>query len=226
MTEIPALLRLLQEGDSFFPSGATSFSWGVETLCAEGAIRSEKDVATFVIAQLKNRWAPFDRAIITAAAHGAATVDRIADIDRRVEAQTLAAELRSGSRRHGNGLLAVHVQLGTNGASEYSALVREGKAFGHLVPMQGYLWSRRGIAANEAATLSAHLMLIGFLGATVRIGVIGNAGAQRILTAAHGHIAALLDEPPPSLDEINAFMPQTEIASMRHEVAQTRIFAN
>ncbi len=226
MTETPVLLRLLQEGDSFFPSGATSFSWGLETLCAEGAVRSETDVEAFVIAQLKHRWAPFDRAIITAAVLAAGSVDRIADIDRRVEAQTLAAELRSGSRRHGNGLLAVHVKLGTDGASEYLALVREGKAFGHLLPMQGYLWSRRGIAAKQATILSAHLMLISLLSAAVRIGLIGNAGAQRILTAAHGHITALSDEPPPGLDEINAFMPQTEIASMRHEVAQTRIFAN
>jgi urease accessory protein UreF len=37
------LLRLLQGGASFFPSGA--FSWELETLCADGVVSSEKDGA-------------------------------------------------------------------------------------------------------------------------------------------------------------------------------------
>ena len=92
--------------------------------------------------------------------------------------------------------------------------------------MQGFLWSRRGIPAREAAILSAHTMCTGLLGAAVRIGVIGHLGAQRILTRAHGDIMAIAQTRPADLDQIHAFMPQAEIGSMRHETAKVRLFAN
>jgi urease accessory protein len=225
MTESAVLLRVLQEGDSFFPSGTVSFSWGLETLCADGAICKGEDVKAFVLSQLRHRWASFDRPVIVAAAL-AGSIEGVADIDWLVEAQTLADEFRTGSRRIGNGLLAVHVKLATAGAGAYSNFVNEGRAIGHLAPMQGYLWSRRGIGPRDAALLSAHTMCIGLLGAAVRLGVIGHIDAQKILTATHGDIAALLELPIPDVDEIHTFVPQTEIGSMRHEVAQMRMFAN
>ncbi len=226
MIESALLLRLLQDGDSFFPSGAVAFSWGLEMLCAEGAVTREQDVQDFVRHQLHHRWARFDRPVIAAAAAASNTLHAVARIDQLVEGQTLAAELRSGSRRHGRALLAVHVKLGTPGADDYSALVQQRHAHGHLAPTQGLLWSRRGIPACETAVLSAHLMCTGFLSAAVRIGVIGHVGAQRILKGVHADIAAILATGPPALDSIHSFMPQAEIGSMRHEVAQARLFAN
>jgi urease accessory protein len=50
-----SLFITLQHADSFFPSGATSFSWGLETLCAEGAIQSASDLNTFIEGQLQAR---------------------------------------------------------------------------------------------------------------------------------------------------------------------------
>jgi urease accessory protein len=226
MSDSKLLLRVLQDGDSFFPSGAVSFSWGLEMLCAEGAIASERDVEAFVLAHLHRRWAQFDRPVAFAAAVASNAFGAVAKIDQIVEAQTLAAELRSGSRRNGTALLSVHARLETPGAQDYLRLVQQGEAKGHLAPMQGFLWSRRGIPAHEIAILSAHTMCIGLLGAAVRIGVIGHVGAQRILKETHGDITAIAETRPADLDQIHAFMPQAEISSMRHELAQVRLFAN
>ena len=44
----PSFLALLQHGDSFFPGGATSFSWGLEGLCADGIVVDADDVSAFV----------------------------------------------------------------------------------------------------------------------------------------------------------------------------------
>lgn len=226
MFDIALLLRLLQDGDSFFPSGSVSFSWGLEMLCADGAVAGEQDVQAFLLAHLHHRWAPFDRPVVAAAADASKTLARVAQIDQIVEAQTLAAELRAGSRRNGGALLAVHARLETPGAGDYLSLVQRSEARGHLAPMQGFLWSRLGIPADEAAILSAHTACTGLLGAAVRIGVIGHVAAQRILQTAHRHIVAIAETRRADLDQIHAFMPQTEIASMRHEVAQARMFAN
>ena len=67
MSDLRAMLALLQYGDSFFPSGAVSFSWGLEGLASRGAVETEEDVKGFVVGQLDARWAHFDRAIIVAA---------------------------------------------------------------------------------------------------------------------------------------------------------------
>lgn len=226
MTDSLQLLRLMQDGDSFFPSGAVSFSWGLETLCEDGIVKSEDDVARFVSAQLSQRWFQFDRPIVIAAAQASREIERLAEIDKIADARTLPAEIRSGSRRAGKGMLSIHIQLMTEGAREYWTLVESGEARGHLAPMQGFLWSRRGIAPQEAALMSAHTLCTGLLGVVVRLGVIGHIGAQRILRNVQHQIAEFAAIPPVGLGDIHSFMPQAEIGSMRHETAEMRLFAN
>jgi urease accessory protein len=226
MTEEALLLRILQEGDSFFPSGAVSFSWGLETLCSDGLVTKEGDVANFLLAQLTYRWASFDRIAVIEAAKASQFTNKIVEVDQVVEAQTLPDELRSGSRRNGCGLLSVHAKLGTPGARDYLAGVRASVGFGHVSVMQGFLWRQRGIPPDEAVLLSAYVLCVGILGAAVRIGVIGHIAAQKILIKLQPTISRLAAGQLASLDEIHCFLPQAEIASMRHETAATRLFAN
>ena len=67
MTDVAATLAVLQFGDSLFPSGAVSFSWGLEGLAENGVVTGADDVRAFVIGQLNARWASFDRAVVVAA---------------------------------------------------------------------------------------------------------------------------------------------------------------
>jgi urease accessory protein len=226
MSDEPTLLRLLQESDSFFPSGAVSFSWGLETLHSDGVISTESEVENFLAAQLTYRWSTFDRVIVMEAARAFQSLTTIAAADRLVDAQTLPEELRSGSRRNGCGLLSIHAKLGTARAEEYLEWVRSGNGIGHFAVMQGFLWGNRGISCSQAALLSAHVLCVGILGAAVRIGAVGHIGAQKILSRLQPSIARLATSSPGALTEIHSFMPQAEIASMRHEIAATRLFAN
>jgi urease accessory protein len=226
MTDDGTLLRILQDGDSFFPSGAVSFSWGLETLCSEGIITTEGEVESFLAGQLLYRWESFDRVIVMEAAKAADSPGRISAADLQVEAQILPEELRSGSRRNGMSLLSVHAKLGTPHARAYLDLVRAGSGRGHCAVMQGFLWGNRGISADQAALLSAHLLCVGILGAAVRIGTIGHIGAQKILSNLQPVISRSATSALAELDNVHSFMPQAEIASMRHEIAPTRFFAN
>jgi urease accessory protein len=226
MTDNTTLLRILQDGDSFFPSGAVSFSWGLETLHSEGVITTEAEVESLLAAQLTYRWATFDRVFVMEAAKASDSLMDISGLDLLVEAQTLPEELRSGSRRYGMGLLSVHAKLGTPRAGSYLDLVRAGSGTGHCAVMQGFLWGNRGISPHQAALLSAHLLCVGILGAAVRIGTIGHFGAQKILSRLQPVINHSAESALPALDNVHGFMPQAEIASMRHEIAPTRIFAN
>lgn len=226
MIEHQALLGALQHGDSFFPSGATAFSWGLETLAADRAVVTAAGLERFIAGQLTGRWATCDRPALCGAHAAAGDWERVQRLDHCIEALSLAAELRSGSRRAGAALLGVHERLGTPGAADYRRLVRSRETPGHLSVVQGVVWHGAGLPETVAATMSAHTLCVGMLGAAVRLGFTGNAEAQRILTSVRPLIGRLIDTPPLPIDRLGAFTPEAEIAAMRHESAAVRLFAN
>ncbi len=226
MTSPTELLAALRHGDSFFPSGGTAFSWGMEMLCGDGVLASAADVEGFITGQLRCRWATFDRPVLVGVHRAGGDLARVAEIDRLVESMTLAKEFREGSRRAGRALLAVHVKLGTARAEAYRQSLRDGGAPGHLAVVQGLVWRGVGLSEQAAAAVSAHSLTVGLLGAALRLGTIGHIESQRNLARLQGRIADLLAEPPPALETIGSYAPQADIAAMRHETRTTRLFVN
>jgi urease accessory protein len=226
MNTTDALLATLQHADSFFPAGGIAFSWGMETLIAEGMVRADRDLETMLVGQLQERWAVFDRCALVAAYESASEIQGVAAIDRQVEAMILARELREGSRRAGVSLLSVHERLGTPKAAEYRALLRGASGLGHLPVMQGMLWCGAGITIAQAQAVSAHTFCVSLLGAVLRLGAIGHLQAQETLLAVRTIIGRLLETVPPKFEDCYAFTPMAEIAAMRHEVQSSRLFAN
>ncbi len=219
-------LAAFQHVDSFFPSGAVSFSWGLETMSNRGLVSTRRDLHQFVRAQLTNRWAVFERPVMIHAHAAAGDMEALAALDWRVEAQTLAAEQRDGSRRMGAALLAIHVKLETRDAEAYLARVHDGLAAGHLPVVQGLVWQRLGFDAQLIQRMAAHALCTGLLSAAVRLAIIGHFDAQRVLADLHPVIEDLLGQAVAGPDAIHSFVPQTDIASMNHETDEMRLFAN
>jgi urease accessory protein len=226
MPEPDSLLGALQYADSFFPSGSIAFSWGLETLRADGEIVSTEQVAQFLEGQLVHRWASFDAPVLVAAMRAGGKFDCLADLDDLVEAMTLATELREGSRRAGASLLKVHAGLGTRGAAEYRQRIAERKARGHLPVVQGLLWNATGLSEEACRAVSAHTLCTGIVGAALRLGMIGHLDAQKILLHMRPVLVKLLRLPAGHAEELYAYAPHAEIAAMRHEVQDSRLFAN
>jgi urease accessory protein len=223
--ETETLLASLQNADSFFPGGGIAFSWGLETLIADGLVQGAEQVSLFVEGQLEQRWAQCDRVALVAA-YRAVDMVEIQRIDRELEAMTLALELREGSRRAGGSLLAVHERLGTPGAAQYRPCIRAGEAHGHLPVVQGYLWRAAGLSEASAQAASAHTFCVGLLGAALRLGAIGHIHGQDALIRLRPRMAALIAQPVPDVEEMYTCTPAAEIAAMRHEVQTSRLFAN
>jgi urease accessory protein len=219
-----ALLTTLQHGDSFFPSGGIAFSWGLETLHAQGFVRERDSLTAFLRGQLERRWATCDRVALVRAFEYDKDLTGIARVDFELEALSLARELREGSSRAGAALLRVHEQLATPHAAQYRALIRSGGAVGHLPVVQGLVWRHIGVSMETALTLSAHTHCVGILGAALRLGIIGHLDAQRVLQGVRALLAELIAQPIP--DEMSTFAPAAEIAAMRHETQHSRLFAN
>jgi urease accessory protein len=224
--ELEPLLVALQLGDSFFPSGATSHSWGLEGLSTDGEVAGASGVADFLAGQLEGRWATCDRVALLAAHAAAADLDAVAALDHLVEHSTPVAGWRSSGRRSGRALLATHASLGTPRAAAYSAMVARDEAPGQASVVQGLLAAGAGLGGHEAAALSGYGVAVTIAGAALRLGLIGHLDAQRILAAQRERIARLAAEPAVSVAQMSAWVPAAEIAAMRHEVRKGRLFAS
>ena len=226
MPESHSLLGALQYADSFFPSGSIAFSWGLETLRVDGEIASAEQVAQFLEGQLVHRWASFDAPVLVAAIRADGMFDRLEDLDHLVEAMTLAPELREGSRRAGASLLKVHSGLGTPRPDQYRRSIAQRKARGHLPVVQGLLWNATGLSEDACRAVSAHTLCTGIVGAALRLGLIGHLDAQKIMLQVRPVLVELLQLPAAGVEDLYTCTPHAEIAAMRHEVQDSRLFAN
>ena len=219
-------LAALQFGDSFFPSGAVSFSLGLETLHADGIVADTASLEEFLADQVMDRWATAERAFLAAAHEACPDWPAVAEIDALQEAMTLPRELREGSRKGGAALLGVHARMETPGAAAYRALIRAGEAHGHLAVVQGVVLKGSGLDLARAEAVGLHGLCATILGAALRLGLIGHLDGQIMLRGLRPRMAALLAEPAPGLDEARSYAPLADVAAARHEEAAVRLFSN
>ena len=219
-------LAALQFGDSFFPSGAVSFSLGLETLYADGIVADAAGLDAFLTDQVTDRWATSERAFLAAAHRTCPDWPAVAEIDALQEAMALPRELREGSRKGGAALLGVHARMETPGAQAYRARLRAGEAHGHLAVVQGVVLAGSGLDLARTEAVSLHGLCATILGAALRLGLIGHLDGQIILRGLRPRMAALLARPAPRLDEAFSYAPLADVAAARHEEAAVRLFSN
>ena len=200
MSDVADALAVLQFGDSFFPSGAVSFSWGLEGLSDSGVVTGADAVRAFVIGQLRARWAEFDRPVVVAAHRARMSLEEVAAIDAQVEMQSPCAELRSASRRMGEAMLSVFARLGIGEADAYREINEAGRS---LRPSSGdarlFVGACRLKRARCRRSIGAHLFT-GLLGAGIRLGCLSHIDAQQILIEAREEAARLAALPVPSTE--------------------------
>lgn len=222
------LLKLLQFGDGFFPSGATAFSWGLETLRADGAVRGAAQVADLLDAWITLRWAPCERPLMQAArrAAEAGDDDALRGIDRLCDAMAVPAEAREAGRRLGGALLRTHAAMDLSAAAAWLERVRRGETPGQLAAVQGLVAAAHGLPPAAADALSAYGLASAISGAALRMGLVGHVDAQRLLAALRPRIAALSALPVPAPEDAWNGAPAIDLAMIRHETGQARLFAN
>ena len=229
--DVSGMLNMLQFADSFFPSGATSFSWGLESLQLDGKVSGVVQVFELLCSHIEQRWAGFDRPLMQAAREawsqrGAAALGEAIEIDRLCEAMNLTRGWRDASRRLGCTQLRVHADLGLGIAQVYLDQVRAGGLPGHLPMVQGLLWGAYGLSAAGCDAMAASGLAITVTGAALRMGLIGHTDGQRLLARTRPVIARVIATPVPALDALWTGAPALDVAAMRHEPRRARLFAN
>lgn len=221
------LLRLLQVTDSSFPVGGYAYSHGLEWLAANGRM-GERELGPLIDAYVRHagggQWLAG-----AFAAREAATTARLLRIDDALDASIAAAGEREAGRAMGERLLvAASAAFGGETTNAFLAAVREGRTPGQYPAAFGCIAREAGVAAADALGALGFAMAASLAQAAVRLGLIGQAAATRLVTGAEPAIAettaAVLAVGPHH--RFGAFTPRFDVAGTLHPTLPFRMFAS
>ena len=229
-----SFLAALQLADSFFPSGAYAHSQGLEGMVTRGWVGNADDLGEYLRNLLAWSILPCDGVALLNAHRAAQDADlaTLVDIDWQLRAMKLPEELRVASCHAGRRILdetAPLLREGTGSAihDQFRRMVRDRSAPGTGAVALGVACRAAGIDAGNALLVFGHSFAVGALGAAQRLLPITHSEAQGIL---HGLrqpvISATTALRHRDWREMTSFAPQTDIAAMRHEHDEVRMFAS
>ncbi|MBA3275304.1 MAG: urease accessory protein [Chloroflexia bacterium] len=224
------LLRLLQLVDSSFPTGGYAFSHGLEGLHAMRLVTNEEDVhdvsRTHIEETLAQQDLPADLHAHRLAADN--DLDRLTDLDHLLSALKPVPVYRTASVRIGRQTLESALPLHpTPFALAYLGEVRQGETPGHHAVAFAVATHAAGIDAASAVAAFGAASLNGYVAAAVRLGVIGQGAAQRIVSALEPDLErALATAAALDIDQLGGYTPLLDIAGMRQPSLRARMFAS
>jgi urease accessory protein len=224
------LLALLQLGDSAFPSGGFTHSYGLEQVLREGRLRGPAAVEAFVRSVLASGVATAD----APAAHGTAVALALPDlaavieVDRALWRTKAAAELRQASVQVGRRLVEEGQALSEDARLHaFAAAVAEGRAHAVQPVAFAVVATAFGVQASQVAPALLFGAANALLQAWMRLQPVSHRDVQAILTRLRPLIASLAAAAQTTAGlPLRAFHPLQEIASMRHAGAEARLFAS
>ncbi|MDX2356080.1 urease accessory protein UreF [Dietzia sp. PP-33] len=219
-------LAWLQLHDSAFPSGRFVHSNGLEAWLALHPSAGEPEIRDAVRAYVRGSVATLDAVVLGHAwlADSTETLVRLDHLDR-VHKITRAA--RTSSESCGRQLATVARRvLSVVAGSDYLGLVVAGHTPGNQAVVDGVVQRALGVERDRAIAGAIRSSYAGLLSAAVRLGRTGPMRAQQLLFDDTPWIADLARtaECAP-LESVTSFVPELEIAAMRHETTAARLFS-
>lgn len=219
---------LLQTSDALFPTGAYAHSLGFEESVRLGVVRDERSLTDFlheqIVPALREQELPYLRFAFAAALDG--HLAELRRIDGEISAWKLAPETREASAQLGvRRLKALRVVHPAQLLAAFERLVETRACRGHHLVVCGLQAVVEGVPVRAALAAYFYQSLAAICGAALKLIRIGQEGAQRALRAAaletNAAVEASLAVPRTSAGWFN---PLLEIASLRHERAEERLF--
>lgn len=224
-TDLAWLPVLLQTSDALFPTGAYAHSFGFEEFARLTNVRDESGLQTFVDEHLLPALAAQELPYLRFA-HAADGFEALCEIDREISAWKLAREIRDASTQVGRRrLAALRVVNDQPRYRELADAIARGETHGHHLTVCAVQASVEGFPLDAALAAYFYQTIGGVCSAALKIIRIGQDGCQRVLRHA---LASAEETIRASLgverDDAGWFDPLLEIAAMRHEFANERLF--
>ncbi|AMB58906.1 urease accessory protein UreF [Microterricola viridarii] len=232
-TDARQLLASLQFSDSAFPSGFYTMSHGLEGF-SQARLVARGDVHGLLADLLVHSVGPGD-ATALAGAHRAATAsdwDEVQEIDHRLFASKLNAEMRTASVRSGHQLadLAAEVLGGGGdaaGVTEYANRVKARTTPGCQPVATAVVYAACGVDTEAAVASDLFAFSVSFVGAALRLRLTDHRHAQVVLYEIGAVIEQVAtDAVRRDVADIGGCAPVADIMSAQHERAEARLFAS
>ncbi len=216
---------LLQTSDALFPTGAYAHSLGFEEFARVAGVRDEAALRAFVeehlLPALQCQELPYLRF-----AYDAAMNAGLCEIDCEISAWKLPREAREAStqigRRRLAALRAVNEQ---NAYLEFAEAVARGEAHGNHLAVAALQARAENFPLRAALAAWLYQSISGVCSAALKIIRIGQEGCQRVLRQALADAEAIVcGSLEIARDDAGWMDPLLEIAAMRHEFAEERLF--
>jgi len=221
-----AMYRLLAWCSPSYPTGAFSYSHGLEWAVEEGSVRRAADAVDYISAVLERGGAWID-AVMFAHAYRAAIAGDDALVD---EVSELAAAFRASSetalesRQQGAAFLAVTRRAWPHAKLDAYAERQQEQPMAHAVVV-ALSCAAHGVPLQPALHAYLHSVAANLVSAGVRLVPLGQTDGQ-ITTARLGPVVEAVTARAlrTSLNDLGSAAPALEFCSLRHETQYTRLF--
>jgi urease accessory protein len=228
-SDIRQLLTSLQFSDSAFPSGFYTMSHGLEGY-SQARLVDPGEVQDLLCSLLVHTVGPGDATALAAAhrAAGAGDWELVEEIDHRLFASKLNAEMRRASVRSGHQLADLaDVVLGSDALDEYQRRVKARATPGCQPVVSALIYSATGVGTGIAVASDLSAFAVSFVGAALRLRLADHRQAQVILHAVGPVIEQVAhDAAERDVHDLGGFAPMADIMSAQHERAEARLFAS
>lgn len=221
-------LSLLQLCDSNLPTGGFSHSFGLETYIQENKVQDKASFAKWLRMYLDEQLVYTDglacRLVYEALENN--DLAKLWELDRRITVQNLPRETREGTNKIGERMLTIGVDLYASPLLQtYKRRVLESVSFAHpaivfsIIAFQLEVPQKLGISAYLYSSIS------GLVQNAVRGIPLGQTAGQQVLREFQSYIQEAVDKIENLAEEdFGAVAPGLEIAQMKHERVNIRIF--
>ena len=220
-----ALYRLIAWTSPAYPTGAFSYSHGLEWAVEDGLVRDRAGLEAWV-GHVLGHGAGWSDAVLFAHAFRAVEIgdwpalDAVADLAAALRA---TAELALESGQQGASFLAITRAAWPAPALDRLAALRDGRPVPLPVAQATALAGRVPLPAALAAMLGAFAASL--VSAGVRLVPLGQTDGQRATAALMPVVARTAARAlGAALDDVGTAAPMVDWASMRHETQYTRLF--
>ncbi|MCF3641451.1 urease accessory protein UreF [Rhizobium sp. TRM95111] len=213
-----ALLRLMAWLSPAFPIGAFSYSGGLEQAVHDGTVADATGLRDWLEALLRDGGFWNDAVLLAEAYRAAGDEGRLAAVAE------LAAALCGSGERYRESLQQGEAFLTAAAAWPHPALATLGSSTAYPVAVGAVAGAHAtGLEASAAAYL--HAVVSNLASVAIRCGVIGQRDGVAVLAAIEPLLARIAARAACSmLDDLGSATVLADVASLRHETLEPRLF--
>ena len=220
-------LLLLQINDPFFPLGAYTHSYGLETYVQKEIVKDRQTALEYIKSNVLNSLL-FNDFLAVRLAYESKDIESLKFIDEIYYASKAPKEIRLAGEKLGSRFIkninSLSLEL-SGFYREYCILLEKGECKGQFPILYGVFCSASGIDKHSALTAFAYSQVSGLVNNCVKLIPLSQTDGQGILNKSYEFINQALEKLENiGIEELGISSPAFELRSMQHETLYSRLY--